>query len=97
MEGRKMIYLCLAHMSEDVLVKAYFKDDMSAQETLLLVREKLADIARIDMGFDMFKDGCCLLSLLSVMFRSSLSAVYFIHCLSDNIITEHDYILSQFT
>ena len=42
----------LAHMSEDVLVKAYFKDDMSAQETLLLVREKLADIARIDMGFD---------------------------------------------
>lgn len=43
----------LAHMSEDVLVKAYFKDDMSAQETLLLVREKLADIARIDMGFDM--------------------------------------------
>ncbi len=43
----------LAHMSEDVLVKAYFKDDMSAQETLLLVREKLAEIARIDMGFDM--------------------------------------------
>ncbi|MBR5225339.1 MAG: 50S ribosomal protein L11 methyltransferase [Clostridia bacterium] len=43
----------LAHMSEDVLVKAYFKDDMSAQETLLLVREKLAGIAAIDMGFDM--------------------------------------------
>ncbi len=43
----------LAHMSEDVLVKAYFKDDMSAQETLLLVGEKLADIKRIDMGFDM--------------------------------------------
>ena len=43
----------LAHMSEDVLVKAYFKDDMSAQETRLLVQEKLADIKRIDMGFDM--------------------------------------------
>ncbi len=43
----------LAHMSEDVLVKAYFKDDMSAQETLLLVREKLTGIANIDMGFDM--------------------------------------------
>ena len=43
----------LAHMSEDVLVKAYFKDDMSAKETLLLVGEKLADIKRIDMGFDM--------------------------------------------
>ena len=43
----------LARMSEDVLVKAYFKDDMSAQETRLLVQEKLADIKRIDMGFDM--------------------------------------------
>ncbi len=43
----------LAHMSEDVLVKAYFKDDMSAQETLLLTREKLTGIANIDMGFDM--------------------------------------------
>ena len=43
----------LRHMSEDVLVKAYFKDDMSAKETLLLVGEKLADIKRIDMGFDM--------------------------------------------
>ena len=43
----------LAKMSEDVLVKAYFKDDMSAQETRLLVQEKLADIGRIDMGFDM--------------------------------------------
>ena len=38
----------------------------------------------IDMGFDMFKDGCCLLSLLSVMFRSSLSSVHFIQCLSDD-------------
>ena len=43
----------LANMSEDVLVKAYFKDDASAQETLLLVGEKLRDLARLDMGFDM--------------------------------------------
>jgi len=43
----------LAKMSEDVLVKAYFKDDMSAKETLLIAQEKLAGIARIDMGFDM--------------------------------------------
>lgn len=43
----------LANMSEDVLVKAYFKDDMSVQETLLLVGEKLREIGRIDMGFDM--------------------------------------------
>ena len=38
----------------------------------------------IDMGFDMFKDGCCLLSLLSVMFHSSLSSMHFIQCLSDD-------------
>lgn len=43
----------LARMSEDVLVKAYFKDDASAQETLLLVGEKLREVARIDMGFDL--------------------------------------------
>ena len=43
----------LRHMSEDVLVKAYFKDDMSAQETLLLLGEKLRDLSKIDMGFDM--------------------------------------------
>lgn len=42
----------LAHMSEDVLVKAYFKDDASSRETLLLVEEKLREIGRIDMGFD---------------------------------------------
>lgn len=42
----------LAHMSEDVLVKAYFKNDASVKETLMLVGEKLADIRRIDMGFD---------------------------------------------
>ena len=29
----------LAKMSEDVLVRAYFKNDASVQETLLLVRE----------------------------------------------------------
>ena len=43
----------LKRMSEDVLVKAYFKSDASAAETLHLVREKLAEIGRMDMGFDM--------------------------------------------
>lgn len=43
----------LKNMSEDVLVKAYFKDDTSAQETLLLVGEKLRELRGIDMGFDM--------------------------------------------
>ena len=42
----------LAKMSEDVLVKAYFKNDASAQETLLLVGEKLRELKRFDMGFD---------------------------------------------
>ena len=42
----------LRHMSEDVLVKAYFKDDQPAQETLLLVQEKLREIGRLDLGFD---------------------------------------------
>jgi len=42
----------LAKMSEDVLVKAYFKNDMSVQEVLLLVGEKLAELKRFDMGFD---------------------------------------------
>ena len=42
----------LAKMSEDVLVKAYFKNDASVQETLLLVGEKLAGLKRFDMGFD---------------------------------------------
>ena len=42
----------LKHMSDDVLVKAYFKSDASAAETLHLVGEKLADIAKMDMGFD---------------------------------------------
>ena len=42
----------LAKMSEDVLVKAYFKNDASVQETLLLVREKLGELKRLDMGFD---------------------------------------------
>ena len=42
----------LKNMSEDVLVKAYFKDDMSAQETLMLVGEKLRDLLRMDLGFD---------------------------------------------
>ena len=42
----------LAKMSEDVLVRAYFKNDASVQETLLLVGEKLNEIKRIDMGFD---------------------------------------------
>ena len=36
----------LAHMSEDVLVKAYFKNDASAQETLMLVGEKQKDLLR---------------------------------------------------
>ena len=42
----------LAKMSEDVLVKAYFKNDASAQEILLLVGEKLRELKRFDMGFD---------------------------------------------
>ena len=42
----------LRHMSEDVLVKAYFKDDQSAQETLLLVQERLREIGKMDLGFD---------------------------------------------
>ena len=42
----------LAKMSEDVLVRAYFKNDASVQETLLLVREKLGELKRLDMGFD---------------------------------------------
>ncbi|MBR4038635.1 MAG: 50S ribosomal protein L11 methyltransferase [Clostridia bacterium] len=42
----------LAKMSEDVLVKAYFKNDASVQEIMLLVREKLAELKRFDMGFD---------------------------------------------
>ena len=42
----------LAKMSEDVLVKAYFKNDASAKETLLLVGEKLRELARADLGFD---------------------------------------------
>ena len=36
----------LAKMSEDVLVKAYFKNDMSVQEVLLLVGEKQKDLLR---------------------------------------------------
>ena len=43
----------LARMSEDVLVRAYFKNDASVQETLLLVSEKLGELKRLDMGFDM--------------------------------------------
>ena len=43
----------LRHMSEDVLVKAYFREDQSAQETLLLVQEKLREIGRMDLGFDL--------------------------------------------
>ena len=42
----------LAKMSEDVLVKAYFKNDASVQEIMLLVGEKLSEIKRIDMDFD---------------------------------------------
>ena len=42
----------LAHMSEDVLVKAYFKNDASAQETLMLVGEKLRELGKLDLGFD---------------------------------------------
>lgn len=42
----------LKNMAEDVLVKAYFKDDQSAKETLLLVGEKLREIGRLDLGFD---------------------------------------------
>lgn len=43
----------LAKMSEDVLVKAYFKKDAHVQETMLLVSEQLAGLKRIEMGFDM--------------------------------------------
>ena len=42
----------LAKMSEDVLVKAYFENDASVQEILLLVGEKLSELKRFDMGFD---------------------------------------------
>ncbi|MBP3655566.1 MAG: 50S ribosomal protein L11 methyltransferase [Clostridia bacterium] len=42
----------LANMSEDVLVKAYFRDDVSAQEVLLLLGERLNELMKIDMGFD---------------------------------------------
>ena len=40
------------NMSEDVLVKAYFAADANAQETLLLVGERLAALAKADLGFD---------------------------------------------
>ena len=43
----------LRHMSEDVLVKAYFKDDQAAQETLHLVSEKLRELGKMELGFDM--------------------------------------------
>ena len=43
----------LRHMSEDVLVKAYFEQGVSAGETLHLVAQKLREIGRMDMGFDM--------------------------------------------
>ena len=42
----------LAKMSEDVLVKAYFKNDAAVQEIMLLVGEKLSELKRFDMGFD---------------------------------------------
>ena len=40
------------NMSEDVLVKAYFKADASAQETLLLVGERLRALSGEELGFD---------------------------------------------
>ena len=43
----------LKNMDEDVLVKAYFEQGPSAEETLHLVGEKLRELARMDMGFDM--------------------------------------------
>lgn len=43
----------LAGMSEDVLVKAYFKDDQHAGETFMLVSERLRELLRADLGFDM--------------------------------------------
>lgn len=42
----------LAKMSEDVLVKAYFQDDQHAKETLMLVSERLKELLRADLGFD---------------------------------------------
>lgn len=42
----------LSNMSEDVLVKAYFENDQHAAETLLLVGERLSDLQRMDLGFD---------------------------------------------
>ncbi|MDO5377246.1 MAG: 50S ribosomal protein L11 methyltransferase [Clostridia bacterium] len=42
----------LAKMSEDVLVKAYFQNDQHAAETLLLVSERLRELLRMDLGFD---------------------------------------------
>ena len=42
----------LARMSEDVLVRAYFKNDAAVQETMLLVEEQLRGLARTDLGFD---------------------------------------------
>ena len=43
----------LRHMSEGVLVKAYFKDDQTVRETLHLVSEKLRELGKMDLGFDM--------------------------------------------
>lgn len=40
------------HMSEDVLVKAYFASDAHAQETLLLVGARLDALKARDLGFD---------------------------------------------
>lgn len=42
----------LRHMSEDVLVKAYFEQGPSAQEALHLLRQKLQELSREEMGFD---------------------------------------------
>lgn len=42
----------LRQMSEDVLVKAYFEQGPSAQEALHLLRQKLQELSREEMGFD---------------------------------------------
>ena len=42
----------LRHMSDDVLVKAYFEQGPSAQEALHLLRQKLQELSREEMGFD---------------------------------------------